>query len=215
MPGVGTLVNAIAIIAAGATGCLAGNKIPQKMQDTLMKANALAVLFLGVAGVIAKMLTISDGSLSTSGTMMMVISLALGAVVGELLDIEEIIKGEDGKCPRQEFCECFCHGLAHCLYRCHGRHRLDPGRHVWRPLNPVRQSGHGLYHRSGDVCLDGEGLCVLGNSCGCCTGLHDGSCPASAAAHDRCRDDKSVSCGIRSDLRRWCQSPVGQEGESR
>ncbi|MDD5858950.1 MAG: DUF554 domain-containing protein [Eubacteriales bacterium] len=89
MPGVGTLVNAIAIIAAGATGCLAGNKIPQKMQDTLMKANALAVLFLGVAGVIAKMLTISDGSLSTSGTMMMVISLALGAVVGELLDIEE------------------------------------------------------------------------------------------------------------------------------
>ena len=54
MPGVGTLVNAIAIIAAGATGCL-----------------------------------ISDGSLSTSGTMMMVISLALGAVVGELLDIEE------------------------------------------------------------------------------------------------------------------------------
>ena len=92
MPGVGTLVNAIAIIAAGATGCLAGNKIPQKMQDTLMKANALAVLFLGVAGVIAKMLTISDGSLSTSGTMMMVISLALGAVVGELLDIEEIDK---------------------------------------------------------------------------------------------------------------------------
>ena len=89
MPGVGTLVNAIAIIAAGATGCLAGNIIPQKMQDTLMKANALAVLFLGVAGVIAKMLTISDGSLSTSGTMMMVISLALGAVVGELLDIEE------------------------------------------------------------------------------------------------------------------------------
>ncbi len=89
MPGVGTLVNAIAIIAAGATGCLAGNRIPQKMQDTLMKANALAVLFLGVAGVIAKMLTISDGSLSTSGTMMMVISLALGAVVGELLDIEE------------------------------------------------------------------------------------------------------------------------------
>ena len=92
MPGVGTLVNAIAIIAAGATGCLAGNKIPQKMQDTLMKANALAVLFLGVAGVIAKMLTISDGSLSTSGTMMMVISLALGAVVGELLDIEEKFK---------------------------------------------------------------------------------------------------------------------------
>ena len=89
MPGMGTLVNAVAIVVAGVTGCLAGNRIPQKMQDTLMTANALAVLFLGVAGVMAKMLTISDGTLSTSGTMMMVISLAVGAVIGELLDIEE------------------------------------------------------------------------------------------------------------------------------
>ena len=198
MPGVGTLVNAIAIIAAGATGCLAGNKIPQKMQDTLMKANALAVLFLGVAGVIAKMLTISDGSLSTSGTMMMVISLALGAVVGELLDIEEKfntfgewLKVKTGNARDKNFVNAF---VTASLTVCIGA------------MAVIGSIQDGMY---------GDHSILFGNSCGCCTGLHDGSCPASAAAHDRCRDDKSVSCGIRSDLRRGCQSPVGQEGESR
>lgn len=36
MPGIGTIVNAAAIAAAGITVCLAGSRIPQKMQDTLI-----------------------------------------------------------------------------------------------------------------------------------------------------------------------------------
>lgn len=45
MPGLGTIVNVIAIAAAGIIGCLAGERIAPRFQDTLMKATAIAVLF--------------------------------------------------------------------------------------------------------------------------------------------------------------------------
>lgn len=81
---------------------------------TLMAANALAVLFLGIAGVMARMLAVSDKTLSDSGTMMMVISLALGAVIGELLDLEgkferfgEWLKKKTGNARDQNFVNAF------------------------------------------------------------------------------------------------------------
>lgn len=78
MPGLGTIVNVIAIAAAGIIGCLAGERIAPRFQDTLMKATAIAVLFLGLGGTMAQMLTFKHGSFSTQGTMMLIGSLASG-----------------------------------------------------------------------------------------------------------------------------------------
>ncbi|MEE8807999.1 MAG: DUF554 domain-containing protein [Lactimicrobium sp.] len=89
MAGLGTLINALAIIAGGIIGMVFGKKIPERMQETLLKANGVAVLFIGIGGVMSKMLTIKDGAVDTQGTMMMMIgSLAIGTVVGELLDLD-------------------------------------------------------------------------------------------------------------------------------
>lgn len=89
MPGLGTIVNVIAIITAGTAGWLFGSRIPERVQHTLMSVNAVAVLFLGIGGAMAQMLKVENGLLTTKGTMMMIICLALGAVVGEILDLED------------------------------------------------------------------------------------------------------------------------------
>ncbi|MDD6458914.1 MAG: DUF554 domain-containing protein [Lactimicrobium massiliense] len=88
MAGLGTLINALAIIAGGIIGMVFGKKIPERMQETLLKVNGTAVLFIGIGGVMSKMLTIKDGVVNTQGSMMMIGSLAIGTVVGELLDLD-------------------------------------------------------------------------------------------------------------------------------
>lgn len=114
MPGLGTLINAAAIVAAGLCGCLAGSRIPPKIQETLMTANALAVLFLGIGGVMSEMLRISHGALFTEGTVMMTVSLAAGAVIGELIDLEdrfgqlgEWLKKKSGSAKDKNFVNAF------------------------------------------------------------------------------------------------------------
>lgn len=88
MAGLGTLINALAIIVGGIIGMVFGKKIPERMQETLLKVNGTAVLFIGIGGVMSKMLTIKDGVVNTQGSMMMIGSLAIGTVVGELLDLD-------------------------------------------------------------------------------------------------------------------------------
>ena len=88
MPGLGTIVNILAIILGGIIGVVFGSKIPERFQDTIQTGNAVAVLFIGIGGVMQRMLVYMDGSFSTTGTMMMIFSLAIGAVIGEWINID-------------------------------------------------------------------------------------------------------------------------------
>ncbi len=88
MVGTGTLINVAAIVAGGLGGLLFGNRLEKRYQDTLMTANGVCVLFLGIAGAMEKMLSVTAGGLKSSGTMMMIGSLAAGALIGEWLNIE-------------------------------------------------------------------------------------------------------------------------------
>lgn len=88
MHGIGTLINVACIVAGGTFGCIAGNRLKEELRETLMTMTGIGVIVLGLGGAMAQMLTITDGGLSTQGTMMMIISLALGAIIGELLQLE-------------------------------------------------------------------------------------------------------------------------------
>lgn len=88
MTGLGTIINTAAIIAGGLIGILFGKKIPARLQDTLMKANGICVLFIGIAGTLQEMFTVENGRLSSGGTMMMIGAFAIGAIIGEMLDID-------------------------------------------------------------------------------------------------------------------------------
>lgn len=92
MHGLGTIINVCCIIGGGLVGLLGRRLITQKLQDALLKACGLAVIFLGIGGAMEKMLSVvtADGtsSLSSGGTMMILISLALGSAIGEAIDLD-------------------------------------------------------------------------------------------------------------------------------
>lgn len=79
----GTLLNVIGILAGGMAGLLFGRFLLPRYQETLMMATGTAVLFVGIGGAIRHMLVYSNGAFTLQGTVMMIVSLALGAVLGE------------------------------------------------------------------------------------------------------------------------------------
>lgn len=93
MPGVGTIINVCCIVAGGLVGLVGKRFISQRLQDALLKACGLSVIFLGLGGALEKMLTVAaaaDGSvsLSSGGTMMILVSLAAGSAIGEAIDLD-------------------------------------------------------------------------------------------------------------------------------
>ena len=92
MPGLGTIINTAAIIIGGLLGLLFKNILSERMEDTLLKANGVCVLFIGIGGTMQHMLKLSDGALETAGSMMLIICFVLGSIVGELLDLEGLFE---------------------------------------------------------------------------------------------------------------------------
>ena len=88
MPFLGTVVDAFAIIIGGFLGLTFGKKLTEHYQETMLKACGLSIFFIGVGGVVSKMLISSDSGFSTGGAVMMASSLTLGALIGEALDID-------------------------------------------------------------------------------------------------------------------------------
>lgn len=90
----GTLVNGAAIVAGGLAGLLARKGIPARLENALHQAMGLAVIVIGLNGVVTNMVTAgADGTLSSSGELLLVFSLVLGVLAGELLRIEDRLNG--------------------------------------------------------------------------------------------------------------------------
>lgn len=116
MIGIGTLINTAAVAGGGITGHFAGRFFTRTQQDAINMACGISVLFIAIAGAMEGMLQITmtaaqeagsaaaagvaagavsgavplAGAALTSGrSMFIVLCLALGTVLGELLHIEE------------------------------------------------------------------------------------------------------------------------------
>jgi len=85
----GTILNTAAILAGGILGGVFGRFLSDSAQDTLTKACGVSTLFIAVSGALEKMFALENGRLVSSGSMLIVICLAVGAVIGELLKIED------------------------------------------------------------------------------------------------------------------------------
>ena len=92
MPGLGTIINVVLLIAGGLLGLAGGRFITPRIQDTLMKASGLCVLFIGLGGTMQKMLIIDGKALATTGTTMLIVSFALGSLIGEAVNLEAAIE---------------------------------------------------------------------------------------------------------------------------
>ena len=90
MAGLGTIVNVIAIVAGGIVGMLLGKRFSKRFQDILLIINAVAVMFIGVGGTLVQMLRVgAGGALEMQGTMMMIASLSIGALIGEAINLDK------------------------------------------------------------------------------------------------------------------------------
>lgn len=76
----GTIVNTVAVIFGAAIGMLLKKGLPEKMADALMKGLGLCTLFLGISG-----------SLHGENTLILILSVVIGTVIGEALDLEDKI----------------------------------------------------------------------------------------------------------------------------
>jgi len=89
MPGMGTIINTAAILLGGLLGGLFGRFLTESAQETLTKACGVSTLFIALSGAMEGMLTVENGVIVSGGSMLVVICLAVGAFVGELLKIED------------------------------------------------------------------------------------------------------------------------------
>jgi len=87
--GLGTIVNVLAIISGSLAGLFIKNGISQKLRITIMQALGLAVIIIGISGVLQGIYTIAEtGKLEREHMMLMILSLVVGSIIGEGIDLE-------------------------------------------------------------------------------------------------------------------------------
>lgn len=77
MPGLGTIANCLAIVAGSIVGLVLKKGIPEKWQETMMSGIALCIVIIGV-----------QMALKTSNIIITIFSVTIGAIIGEVIDIE-------------------------------------------------------------------------------------------------------------------------------
>lgn len=114
MTGLGTLINTAAIAAGGLAGHFAGKLFRREQQDAVTKACGISVLFIAIAGAMQGMLYTDGGKILSGKSMLVVLCLALGTVIGEIIGIEngferfgEWLKNKTGNSGDRQFVNAF------------------------------------------------------------------------------------------------------------
>ncbi|MBQ8414065.1 MAG: DUF554 domain-containing protein [Clostridia bacterium] len=87
----GTIVNFLTVLVCGLLGMLVKKGVSKRISEALTGAMAICVIYIGVSGMLEappvnEGLIISDGLIKV---LVMVISMALGTIIGELVDIDK------------------------------------------------------------------------------------------------------------------------------
>ena len=76
----GTVVNSIAIIVGGTIGTFLKVGIPERFKNIVMQGVALSVMIIGISS-----------GLQFNNLMVVIVSLVIGGIIGEALNIEEYL----------------------------------------------------------------------------------------------------------------------------
>ena len=91
MIGIGTIVNVAAIVVGGLIGLLFKGGLKEHYQEAIVKSLGLCTMFIGAAGALPGLLRVEDGALASApirDTLGMILSMALGTLIGEWLDFD-------------------------------------------------------------------------------------------------------------------------------
>ena len=88
MFGLGTVINAAAIVVGGVLGALFGKLLKESHQDALSKVCGISVLFIAISGALEGMLRVEGDSVVSQAGLLCTVCLAIGTLIGEILNIE-------------------------------------------------------------------------------------------------------------------------------
>lgn len=74
----GTVVNSIAVILGCIIGLIVKGRLTTKISSTIMSGLGLCVIYIGVSG-----------ALKAEDTILLIVSIAVGALVGEIIDLDK------------------------------------------------------------------------------------------------------------------------------
>lgn len=118
-PGVGTLVNVLAVLAGAGIGLLLGNRLPERTRDLVTDALGLVTLLIAALSAVAVLDPVLEAEVGSSAPVLIVLgSLLVGGIVGSLLRLEQRVEalggwlqgrlaGESASVERHRFIEGF------------------------------------------------------------------------------------------------------------
>jgi uncharacterized membrane protein YqgA involved in biofilm formation len=92
MPFLGTIVNFLAIFLCGLIGSHIKSGIPKRINDGIMAAMSACVIYIGIDGALEAAPAVSEESFFSSGLvklLIMILSMGIGTLIGELIDIDK------------------------------------------------------------------------------------------------------------------------------
>jgi len=92
MPGLGVIVNVVAIVVGTAIGLAFGGLIHDRMRDTAFRAIGLSTIIIGAGMAIGGLNALGKTDMGDYAPLVLVGSLVLGGIVGELLRIEHYLE---------------------------------------------------------------------------------------------------------------------------
>ena len=93
MPFLGTIVNFLVVLACGLLGMLVKKGVPKKISEALTSAMAICVIYIGISGVLETAPEVGSEVISDElfKVLVMVISMAFGTLIGELIDVDGLV----------------------------------------------------------------------------------------------------------------------------
>ena len=92
MPFLGTIVNFFVVLITGTLGSLVKKGIPERINNAIMSAMAICVIYIGIEGTLEAAPAVSEGAFLSAGLvkiLVMIISLGVGTIIGELINIDK------------------------------------------------------------------------------------------------------------------------------
>lgn len=90
MTGLGTIVNCAAVIVGALIGMLFKKALKERFCELITQSMGLAVIFIGAAGGVGRIIELNKTENGTVQIVMMVLAFTLGSFLGELINIQHL-----------------------------------------------------------------------------------------------------------------------------
>ncbi len=99
---IGTIVNTAAVAIGGLVGVCVKKGIRPALADACMKALGVTVILIGLSGTLSNMLVVGENNhLTAEGGLLLLVSLVLGTIIGELIKLHDHVESLSGILERK------------------------------------------------------------------------------------------------------------------